>query len=1085
MTGKSGVITSPLYPSFIYSTTDFYTYRISVAGSHVIALTFADDLIMKRETTININDGYDDSSPMLVEFDNENQPEKGTAVQSTTNTVFIAFRIETFSETKFKINWSQISAVAPKQNTTNSLNCTDNSVIEVGLQDSLQLRSPGYPNGYDANLRCKWTFNSVLQGYHVAMFFTNVDLESSQDCLADYVRVDSTNDFEHFTNLTTVCSPAASLPRRRLDGAPHLRVEFVSDYYNNRTGFDSLVFLACGGHLNTPEGEITKKMMDRDNVMIGANRSCEWTVQVRRGRTIQFNFTKLNLITKPDGSCNSYVIIRNGPHNDSPFLGAGKFCGTDDRVVIERTSSNKAYILYVTSLMQYPNDNFTLKYQQIEHDCGGYITLTPSTSSAIISTPNYPNIPSAHIECIWRLIAPSGNLMQIEAIERFDLTSSPFCDAEYLELHEGSTSMSPLIGRYCKSIDQKIFTTSNSLRLHYFTDVAVPRNGFKLNVSLAVCGRSITANSGYITSPGYPGISAYPLNEACEYFVTGKAASSLVISFVDMHLPYAENCSETDHIVISSYARDAFGNVTLNELEKVCGSDTPPSIRTGSSRVLIKFITKSIRRERRGFRIFFNSTSETCGSRIEASSGTIESPGYPGVKILPLYCEWFITVPKGRRITIEILDFDMTDASYNSFMSQRFVRLNGPRFQLLSQGLTFYNDFNYQSRIKHIGTSNDTNQPIKSSDNKMLINAGLSEGDSHRGFRLRFSSEEPTTCDGNLDQNEGSFETPPLNGENFYCEYLRRADLPLSENGIATLSIKIAAETNENVSFQCFPSATSGIEFVYRGTERRSLPTRCPQKFANIATPYGGSKLIARSTFFRNRFRFSYKIHNCGSILEPLSTTTNISQPSMLPNYGELDCAWVYGSNMNQRIQVSITSSKFNCENEYINVYNGMTPLAPRTIHICGEASTDQVVLISASHVFIEYHTDNYNASSQFQVSLTSSDGICGGSVAQPNFAFSSPRNGTKYPPNSHCEWVIRAQTGFHVGLAFVNRFMLETSVNCTKDYVEIFDRIGDTWKSTGRFCGRDIPPNQNSTGTEMKVLFHSDGGEYKLNFLH
>lgn len=1081
-TGKSGVITSPLYPSYIYYTIDEFTYRITVAANHVIQLTFADDLILKRESLITISDGYDEGSPMLTVVDNENQPDRKTPLQSTTNMVFVTFKIETFSETKFKLNWVQISAEASDRNLTDSLNCSANSLIEVGPKALLQLRSPGYPNGYEAGLRCKWTFFSALQTHHVAISLLTVDLESTQECLADYVRIDSSNDMEHFNNLTTICSPIASNAHNRFDGAPHLRVEFVSDYYNNRTGFDSLVFLTCGGRILGTDGELTKKMTERDNTMItvGSNRTCTWTIEVRRGRTIQFNFTNLNLRTKTDGSCNSYLIIRNGPDDDSPFLGAGKFCGTDDHVLIGRTSGNKAHVQFVMGFMDNVDNNFTLKYQQIEHDCGGYITLTATSNSAIISTPNYPNIPDAHIECVWRVIAPSGNLMQIDVMDRFDLTMTPNCETEYLELREGTTAMAPLIGRYCKAIEQKVFTSSNSLRLHYFTDVTVPRNGFKLNVSLVACGRSIQAASGYITSPGYPGIGSYPLNEACEYYITGRPGSSLNISFEDLSLPSAENCNDTDHIVISSYVRDIFGNVTLNELNYVCGSDYPPPILTGSSRALIKFITRGQRFERRGFRIFFNSTSETCGNRIEASTGTIESPGYPALISRPMYCEWYITVPKGRRVSIEILDFDMADVTFRRFVVRR---LNGPRLQLVNQGLTFYNDFFYQSRIRHVANNNETTLPIKSSDNKVLINAGFTEGERRRGFKLRFTSDEATICDGNFNENEGSFVTPTPSNGNFYCEYLRQPNLPLSQNGIATLSVKISADTSENGTSECYPNSQSGLEFVYHGLSR-ALPTRCPRKFSNIATPYDGSRLIARRVFFQDRYRVSYKIHNCGSILQPSHGTINITQPSLPGNYGELDCAWVYESNTDQRVQLSITSTQFKCENEYLNIYNGLTPLTPRVAVICGEANNKHIVTMSHSAIFIEYHTDNYNGSSTFQVVLTSSDGICGGSVEEPNFAFSSPNNGSKYPPNSHCEWFIKSHTGFHVGLAFVDRFMIESSDNCTKDYVEVYDRVNDQWKSTGRFCGRDLPPHQNSTGTEMKVVFHSDSGEYAFKIV-
>lgn len=1088
-TGESGVITSPLYPSLIYFTPEPYTYGITVAGDHVVTLEFGSDWILNHESSLIIKDGPDIESPNLIEFNfaKKHQPDSDASIQSTTNTVFIRFETVVMSETKFKINW-QISAVALEENSTDSLNCSKNSLIEVGSKDVLQLRSPGYPNGYDTNLICKWTFYSALQTHHVAMSFITVDLESTPDCLADYVHVDSANDLEHFSNVTRACSPNA-LPNgyNRMHGTPNLRVIFQSNSQKNGTGFDSIVYLVCGGRLTTSDGELTQKLTKRED-KIGGDRTCDWIVEVRRGRTIQFNFTKLHLRTRPDGSCLSHVIIRNGPDEDSPFLGAGKFCGTDENVVIERTSSNKAHVQYVMDYGYLDND-FTLQYQQVEHDCGGFITLTPQMNSTIIATPHYPNIPDAHIECIWRIIALNGNLMQIDVVDLFDLTESANCETEYLELREGNTAVAPLIGRYCKSIDQKIFTTSNSLRLHYFTDIAVPRNGFKLKVSLAKCGRSIRASSGSITSPGYSSIGSYPLNAACDYYITGKEASSLNISFVDLHLPYAKNCHETDHIVISAYIRDAYGNVTLNELNYVCGTFAPPPILTGSSRALIKFVTKDKHNERRGFHIFFKSSNEVCGQEITTSSGTIESPGYPMVTSLPLECEWYLTVPKGRRITIEILDFDMVaesiprhfvNLSTDSVISRR---LNETYSMSVSQGLTFYNDFDYWSRIRHIGSSIETTQPIKSTDNKMLINADHSESGRRRGFRLRFSSDEPSICDGNFDQNEGSFETPSSNNGSFYCEYYRQTSMPFSENGVATLAIKISVGPTGFGTFDCNTNIPTGLVFAYAGMNRQTLPSRCPPKFKNIATPYDGSRLIARNTHMKNNFRISYKIHKCGALL--LNTTANITLPTLPPNYGELDCAWVYESSTNQRIQLSIMSARFDCEHEYLNIYNGGSPMSPRSAVVCGEASNDEIISISASQIFIEYHTDNYNATSRFQMLITSSDGICGGTIEEPNFAFSSPKNGTKYPSDSHCEWIIRSLTGFHIGLTFVNRFMIETSNNCTKDYVEVYDRIDEKWIPTGRFCGRDSPPMRNSTGTEMKVVFHSDNGEYKFVIIY
>lgn len=172
---------------------------------------------------------------------------------------------------------------------------------------------------------------------------------------------------------------------------------------------------------------------------------------------------------------------------------------------IPKSSTNQVFVQYVRGRILQRSE-FILKYEQIEHDCGGSSTLDYITkSSTIITTPNYPNIPNPHIECLWRITAPNGELLKIDFLERFDLTTTPTCSNEFLEVREGSTSNSPIIGKFCGNMPQPIFTSTNMVRLLYFTDVTVPRNGFKLNVTFARCGKSINERQGYISSPGFPG----------------------------------------------------------------------------------------------------------------------------------------------------------------------------------------------------------------------------------------------------------------------------------------------------------------------------------------------------------------------------------------------------------------------------------------------------------------------------------------------------------------------------------------------------------------------------------------------------
>lgn len=504
LTGPTGVITSLMYPNYLYFTLTSYKWRITVSPGNLIRITI-DNCILKRDSHIQIYDGYDSSSGVLQTIETDDIPTN--TILSSSNVVLIEFEIPTFSETKFKLIWNEVPKSVIDEgienNATDTLNCTKNSVVTVSRTDSLRLKSPGYPNGYNSPSHCIWTFLPSEMGYHVGISFLTIDLEPVADCIADYVRVGSGSDLQQFQQSPKLCGMSQIARSSRYHGTPNLKVQFEADWSNNRTGFEAVVMLDCGGLIEGPQGKISNEMTVSNRSMYWMNETCTWTVSVARGRTIQFNFEKLNLVKNDDGSCNSYIIIRNGIHDDSPFLGQGKYCG--DSPSIPKTSSNKAIVQFVRNRAFRPSNEFLLKYQQLEHECGGTLTLDYSNNSTIITSPNYPNIPNPHIDCVWRITAPNGELLKIEFLERFDLTSTPTCSSEYLEIREGSTSSAPLIGKYCSVKPLPIFSTSNMIRFKYFTDVLIPKNGFKAQVTFARCGKSIVANNGYISSPGFPG----------------------------------------------------------------------------------------------------------------------------------------------------------------------------------------------------------------------------------------------------------------------------------------------------------------------------------------------------------------------------------------------------------------------------------------------------------------------------------------------------------------------------------------------------------------------------------------------------
>lgn len=58
------------------------------------------------------------------------------------------------------------------------------------------------------------------------------------------------------------------------------------------------------------------------------------------------------------------------------------------------------------------------------------------------------------------------------------------CNKEYVEIREGATKNSELIGKYCREKPSTVKSTDNIMFVHFFTNVEDPRNGFKATVSL-------------------------------------------------------------------------------------------------------------------------------------------------------------------------------------------------------------------------------------------------------------------------------------------------------------------------------------------------------------------------------------------------------------------------------------------------------------------------------------------------------------------------------------------------------------------------------------------------------------------------
>lgn len=1024
---------------------------------------------------IKIFNGYDETAPLIDEYCDQ----KPEAIISETNVLFIKYINGLSFMSKFELSWNEVEKNITEED--DSLSKCGNELISLNSEnDYANLSSPGFPNGYESNLDCTWTIISTLPSFRPAIMFQELDLEEFDECNADSVTVLRSQQ-DSWVEVEKLCTKDFR-ERKQFYGTPNLQVKFHSDYGRNQTGFLAKLSLECGGLLTEPDGVI------EFNSTFSLNRfqsSCMWNVTVKRGRTIKFEFLEINIKNR-SSICSSYVIIKNGIDDGSPFLGNGQYCGEVRTLQIPQTSSNRAFVKFKQDMAT--RASFKLRYSEVEHSCGGQIKLSSLVPSKEISSPNYPNIPLPHIECTWTIIAPMGEQMRMDFVDRFDMTSG-LCTKEYLELREGSTSSSGVIGKFCgnnKPASQ--YTRSNILRVKFFTDISEPSNGFKANISIGVCGgmiRAIRNTLGFITSPKYPGLGSYPANTTCDYRIVAQSNSIFNINILDIDLAekssidsdeseevLIEECRmDKDHLLIYSIMPDisSTNGEKLLEVAKLCGNVAPKQlIMPASNEVLVRLRTfPKTQNLYKGFKLSYNATYLNCGGTFNVDSGIIMSDGYPNSRLNRGNCNWKITVRKGRKIKIEFLDVDF--ASSDDRRNQR---------------IGIFNDFRYTSKIAVVSNASNPGV-VYSTDNTAMISMWIRSTSNNRGFKLRFSSDEPTVCEGDLNQAEGYIYQPSAkNLTSFSCTYIRD-NLPIISSTIGTIGYYFTklAVGDVYVPGCAYSSAyvkvmrESGVE-----DEEKLLAHICGNetKELTVLSPWSDIKIEAKQSDIAGDVNYTlyYKKHNCGGILRGASVIRNI--PASTINYRLLDCAWSikYEEESSASLTVNNLKLKLPCDREWIKIYNGPSSRSPLLTKLCNEDFDNKPQISQRGSLFIEYHTDDFignSKSSIFEIKSEPSTFACGGVLHKFIKNIKTPLYDKSYPPNTECIWEIRADDGYHVGLSFEGRFFIEESVNCTKDFVEFYDFVDNDWKLLRRNCGRETPKFVNSTSSRMKVIFRSD----------
>lgn len=1054
LSGSTGEIFSPNYPD-PYADGLSVTWIITVDPSYFILITIVDVEIEGSGIScpydyLRIFDGINNQAAMLAEICGSTIP---SPTLTTGNTALVQFITDgSVTGRGFRLQWQQTTSVAtglPPVLPTDVSGCDQSLTATSALQN---FTSPGYPDGYDNNLVCRYTI-SAPPTRTVMLNFTDLRLEDSTSCRYDSVKVyDGPSDTDAL--LGNYCGRTSV---EVYSTTQTMLVIFASDASVTSAGFFATYTSHCGGTFRSPSGTLTSPGYPSD---YPADSDCTYIIETTIGSTISVTFSAFLLEDSPSCTKDSITIF-NGGEEESPPLGSGTYCGSTSPGTLD-TTSNKLRIRFVSDGSG-SSSGFSLTYTTVVEACGGAITLSESLPSGTLTSPNYPSEYDQNTDCQWTISSPAGTFIGATFASLFYIEAHASCQYDYVEIRDGSQATSDLLGKFCGTTQPpSVKSTGNAMFVRFRTDSSVAHAGFSLTYGIAQCGGRVSGSSGTIRSPGYPG--NYNNNDMCEWIFEGLPGHFLTVSFPAFDLQQTNNCS-ADYVVIHDGR-----NQSDPLLGRYCGSDEISDVDTSSNIAYVKFATDDTFVST-GFMIQFTSSQESCGGDLQTPTGTLQSPSYPQNYDHSRICEWRITVQEGYSVNLYFLDLDI-EVSGNCIYD--FVAV--------------YNGLEDDAPLidKYCGTSSPDR--VSSSGNTMRVVFQTDASVNGRGFQARYDSQNLSVCGETIQTTPPStgYITSPGYGQSNYSNDLS-CDWMLSNTNIVNSSLQISFDDpwgleggtciHDYVEIRSGVNAEAPLIGRYCG-DSKPLPISSPWNTLFI-------RFRTDSSVVDTGFRLKYQGTDCGGILT--SSSGVITSPNFPAPYRDEDhCAWLIqapeGSILVMTFSNFSIESHEKCNYDYLMIKNGGSwdsPSISGEFGWCDGNPPPHRVVSSSNEVMVIFSTDQSASDSGFRMEYTTNTAGCGGIYQGNTGAIQSDNYPNPYPANEECIWIISVETGYNVILTFDPSYNLGSG-----DTVKIYDGTDTDAVVIQTFTSTPPTAPVQSSFPFMTVKFRSDGTNQGTGFM-
>nr|XP_044991063.1 cubilin [Jaculus jaculus] len=885
------------------------------------------------------------------------------------------------------------------------------------------------PNvGFNHDVNCFWVIRTE-EGKVLHLTFTFFELEPANNCPQEFLQIHDGDSSAAFP-LGRFCGSHPPEGLHSSDNA--LYFHLYSDHMRAGRGFTvrwETQQSECGGILTGTYGSITSPGYPGN---YPPGRDCVWHILTSPGLLITFTFGTLNLESHDDCS-KDYLEIQDGPFHQDPLL--GKFCKNLSVPPLQTTGPSAR--IHFHSDAQTSGQGFHITYLSSPSDlpCGGNYTepahelLLPPLSGPFVY----------HRQCVYIIKQPEGEKIDVN-FTHVELESQRGCSHTYIEVRDADT----LLGKLCG--DETLFpirSLTNNIWIRLKIDYSVQKAAFRAYYQVA-CGGELTGE-GVIRSPFYP--NAYPGERICRWTISQPQGQLVNLNFTDFQIRSSGPCT-TDYIEIGSSS--ILGSA---ENEKYCGTNIPSFITSLYNTLYVTFV-KSTSTKNHGFTAKFSTENLACGKVFTESRGIIESPGHPNVYPHGINCTWHIFVQHDQLIR---LVFDEFNLEHHDNCSNDYLEIY---------------DIGYKMSLgRYCGKSIPPSMTSSTNSIKLVF---VTDSDlAYEGFSIQYEAiNVSTACLEDYTSGTGTLHSPNFPNaypNNWECIYM------------------ITVQRNQQIA----------LHFRNFSLEQ-GFPGNCPD-FVEIrdggyeTSPYLGSycgsipppRIISHSNKLWIRFKSDLLISSSGFLATwdgsttgcggNLTTSTGVfmSPNYPMPYYHSSECYWLlkasHGSPFKLEFEDFHLEYHPSCSLDYLAVYDGPSTNSHLLAQLCGDV-TPAPIHSSGDSMLIKLRTDEGQQGRGFTVKyMQTCENV--EIVNQTYGILESINHPNPYSENQRCSWTIQATTGNTVNYTFL-AFDLEHYSNCSTDYVELYDgphRIG-------RYCGTDIPLPGSTTGSQLQVLFHTDG---------